>query len=108
MAAAWQEAQSGTGSGDESLTITISSSWTNFIDSNGYVWLLAKTTNPSDGSTPAVLYCDFVQCMIQVYGISHCDVINYKNVDVTDVKPYLFKAEFQLKGWLFESISGVF
>ena len=108
VASEWQEAQSGTGSGDETLTITISSSWTNFIDSNGYVWLLAKTTNPSDGSTPAVLYCDFVQCMIQVYGISHCDVINYKNVDVTDVKPYLFKAEFQLKGWLFESISGVF
>jgi hypothetical protein len=108
VASAWQEAQGGTGGGDETLTITISSSWTNFIDSNGYVWLLAKTTNPSNGSTPAVLYCDFVQCIFQVYGISHCDVSNYKNVDVTDVKPYLFKAEFLLKCWLFESISGVF
>jgi hypothetical protein len=108
VASAWQQAQSGTGGGDETLTITISSSWTDFIDSNGYVWLLAKTTNPSNGSTPAVLYCDFVQCTIQVYGISHCDVVSYRNIDVTDVKPYLFRAEFLLKGWLFESLSGVF
>ena len=108
VASAWQQAQSGTGGGDETLTITISSAWTDFIDSNGYIWLLAKTTNPSNGSTPAVLYCDFVQCTIQVYGISFCDVISYRNIDVTDVKPYLFRAEFLLKGWLFESISGVF
>jgi hypothetical protein len=108
VASAWQEAQSGTGGGDETLTITISANWPNFIDSSGYVWLLAKTTNPSNGSTPAVLYCDFVQCTIQVYGISFCDVISYRNVDITDVKPYLFRAEFLLKGWLFESISGVF
>jgi len=108
VASAWQQAQSGTGGADETLIITISSNWTDFIDSNGYVWLLAKTTNPSNGVTPAVLYCDFVQCTIQVYGISFCDVISYRNVDVTDVKPYLFRTEFRLKGWLFESISGVF
>jgi hypothetical protein len=108
VASAWQLAQIGMGSGDETLTITISSGWTDFIDSDGYVWLLARTTNPSNGSTPAVLYCDFVQCTIQVYGISHCDIIAYRNIDVTDVKPYLFRAEFLLKGWLFESISGSF
>ena len=108
VASAWQQAHNGTGGGDETLTITISSSWTDFIDSNGYVWLLAKTTNPSDGSTPAVLYCDFVQCTIQVYGLTHCDVVSYRNIDITDVKPYLFRAEFLLKGWLFESLSGVF
>ena len=108
VASAWQEAQSGTGGGDETLTITISANWPNFIDSSGYVWLLAKTTNPSNGSTPAVLYCDFVQCTIQVYGLTHCDIVSYRNIDVTDVKPYLFRAEFLLKGWLFESISGVF
>ena len=108
VASAWQEAQSGTGGGDETLTVTISANSPNFIDSNGYVWLLAKTTNPSNGTTPAVLYCDFVQCTIQVYGISHCDVVSYRNIDVTDVKPYLFRAEFLLKGWLFESLSGVF
>ena len=108
VASAWQEAQSGTGGGDETLTITISANWPNFIDSSGYVWLLAKTTNPSNGSTPAVLYCDFVECTIQVYGLTYCDVVSYRNIDVTDVKPYLFRAEFLLKGWLFESISGVF
>jgi hypothetical protein len=108
VASAWQEAQSGTGGGDETLTITISANWPNFIGSSGYVWLLAKTTNPSNGSTPAVLYCDFVECTIQVYGLTYCDVVSYRNIDVTDVKPYLFRAEFRLKGWLFESISGVF
>jgi hypothetical protein len=108
VASAWQEAQSGTGGGDETLTITISANWPNFIDSSGYVWLLAKTANPSNGSTPAVLYCDFVQCTIQVYGLTHCDVVSYRNIDVTDVKPYLSRAEFLLKGWLFEPISGVF
>lgn len=108
VAAAWQQAQSGTGGADETLTITISSTWTDFIDSSGYVWLLAKTTNPSDGATPAVLYCDFVQCTIQVYGITFADVVSYRHIDVTEVKPYLFRTEFLLKGWLFETISGVF
>jgi hypothetical protein len=106
VTSAWQQAQSGTGGGDETLTITISSSWMDFIDSDGYVWLLAKTTNPSDGGTPAVLYCDFVQCIIQVYGITYCDVVSFRHIDVTDVKPFLFRAEFLLKGWLFEDISG--
>jgi hypothetical protein len=108
VASAWQQAQTGTGSGDETLTITISGNWPDFIDSSGYVWLLAKTTNPSNGSWPAVLYCDYVQCTIEVYGITFCDVISYRNIDVTDVKPYLFRAEFLLKGWLLESLSGVF
>jgi hypothetical protein len=103
-ASAWQQAQTGSGSGDETITITISANWPDFIDSNGYVWLLARTTNPSNGSTPAVLYCDFVQCTIQVYGITYCDIVSYRNIDVTDVKPYLFRTEFILKGWLFETI----
>jgi hypothetical protein len=106
VASAWQEAQSGIGGGDETLTITISVNWPNFIDSSGYVWLLARTTNPSNGTTPAVLYCDFVQCTIQVYGITYCDVVSYRNIDVTDVKPFLFRTEFLLKGWLFESLGG--
>lgn len=103
---AWQQAQTGTGSSDETVTITLLADWPNYIDSNGYVWLLARTTNPSNGSTPAVLYCDFVQCTIQVYGITYCDVASYRPVDVVDVKPFLFKTEFVLKGWLFETVSG--
>jgi hypothetical protein len=106
VSSAWQEAQSGIGGEDETLTITISSSWTDFIDSDGYVWLLAKTANPSSGETPAVLYCDFVQCTMQVYGITYCDIVSYRNIDVIEVKPFLLRSEFLLKGWLFESISG--
>jgi hypothetical protein len=107
-AAAWQQAQTGTGSEDETLTITISASCTDFVDSQGYVYLLARTTNPSNGSTLAVLYCDFAQLTVQVYGITYCDVVSYKPLDVVDVKPFLFKEEIVLKGWSFENISGVF
>jgi len=106
VASAWQQAQTGIGSSDETITITLSADWPNFIDDDGYVWLLARTTNPSNGTTPAVIYCDFVQCTIQVYGITYCDVVSYRNIDVVDVKPFLFRCEFLLRGWLFESISG--
>lgn len=105
VAATWQQAQTGAGSGDETVTITLSADWPDFIDSDDYVWLLARTTNASNGSTPAVLYCDFVQCTIQVYGITYCDVVSYRNIDVTEVKPFLFRTEFLLKAWLFENIS---
>jgi hypothetical protein len=106
VASAWQQAQTGSGGGDENLTIMISSNWTDYIDSSGYVWMLARTTNPSDGITQSVLYCDFVQLAVQVYGITYCDVVSYRYVDVTDVKPYLFRCEFLLKGWLYETVSG--
>jgi hypothetical protein len=102
----WEQAQSGTGSGDETLTITISANCTDYIDADGYGWFLARTTNPSNGTTPAVVYCDFVQLTIQVYGITYCDVVSYKPIDVVDVKPFLFKTELILKGWLFETVSG--
>lgn len=105
VASAWQQAQAGSGGGDETLTITISSNWTDYIDSSGYVWMLARTTNPSDGSTPAVLYCDFVQLTVQVRGITYCDVVSYKPIDVVEVKPFLFKTEFVLKGWAFENLA---
>jgi hypothetical protein len=106
VASEWQQAQMGTGSGDETVTITLSEDWPDFIDADGYVWLLARTTNPSNESYAAILYCDFVECIMQVYGITYCDVVSYRNVDVTDVKPFLFKTEFLLRGWLFETVSG--
>jgi hypothetical protein len=107
-ASAWQQAQSGTGSDDETITITLSASWPDFIDSNGYIWLLAKTTNPSSDSTPVFLHCDFVQCTIQVAGITHCDIQSFKNVLVTDFKPYLHSTEFVLRAWFIVNVSGVF
>jgi hypothetical protein len=109
FSSAWEQAQTGTGSGDEIITITISENCSNFVDANGYVWLLARTTNPSNGVTPAILYCDFAELTIQVNGLSFCDVVGYRHAPINpDVKPYLFQTEFTLKGWLFESISGVF
>jgi hypothetical protein len=41
---------------------------------------------------------------MQVYGITYCDVVSYRDMNVTDVKPFLFRTEFLLKGWLFESL----
>jgi hypothetical protein len=109
VAAAWQLAETGSGSGDEIVSIIVSEDWSDFIDGDSYVWLLVRTLNPSNGVTPAVLYCDYVECTIQVNGLTFCDIIGYRNVPVnSDVKPYLFQTEFTLKGWLFESISGVF
>ncbi len=109
VASEWLQAQTGTGGGDETVSITISADWPNFIDSNGYVWLLARTTNPSDGETAAVLYCDFAECTIQINGLANCDVVGYRHAPINpDVKPYVYQTEFTLKGQLFESIPGVF
>ena len=90
---------------DETLTIPISANWTDYVDADGYVWMIAKTTNPSNGVTPAVVYCDYVQLTVQVRGITNCDVVSYKPMDIVEVKPFLFKTELVLKGWAFEEIT---
>ena len=104
-AGAWQYPQYGTADTDETMTIPISANWTDYVDSDGYVWMIARTTNPSNGVTPAVLYCDYVQLTIQVRGITNCDVVSYKPMDIVEVKPFLFKTELVLKGWAFEEIT---
>ncbi len=104
-ASAWQNPQTGTAPEDQTLSITISSNWTDYVDSNGYVWLLARTTYASDGVTPAALYCDFVQLVVQVRGITYCDVASYRPDVDTSVKPFLYRTEFVLKGWVFESLA---
>ncbi len=101
---AWTNAQAGVGSSKEVLTITLSSSLTDYVDSDGYLWILARTTNPSDGSA-AVLYCDFVQCTIRVRGLTFCDVVSYRDVDLVSVKPFIFKTELILRGWFFENVT---
>ena len=101
---AWTNTQAGTGSAKETLTITLTSSLINYIDADGYLWLLARTTNTSNG-TAITLYCDFVQCVIQVQGVTKCDVVRYKNADVVSVKPFLFTSEFTLRAWLIENIT---
>jgi len=108
VAGAWQNAQSGTGGADETITITLTSYLADYIDSDGYVWLIARTTNPSDGSTPAILYCDYVNCSITVNGITYLDLVNFRDADRVDVKPFIYRTEFTLKSWCFEDIGGVF
>ena len=102
----WEEAQSGTGGADETIKITLTSSLTEYIDNDGYVWLLARTTNPSDGTTAAIIYCDYVVCSITVNGITYCDVVSYRDLDQVRVKPFLWRTEFMIKTWLFEKVLG--
>jgi hypothetical protein len=103
-AEAWQNAISGAGSTDETLTITLSSNLQNYIDADGNVYLLAQTSNPSDGVTPAVLYCDYVQTEFTVNGITYADVAGFRDVDEVRVKPFLWRTEFVVKTWLFETV----
>jgi hypothetical protein len=105
VAGAWQNAQSGGGGGvDEAITITLVSNLTEYVDADGCIWLLARTLNPSNGATPAVLFCDHVHCAVTVNGVTYCDVANYRNVDRVDVKPFVFRTEFTVKSWFFENI----
>jgi hypothetical protein len=108
VAGAWQNAQAGTGGADETITVTLTSNLTDYIDDNGYVWLLARTTNTSNGTTAAIIYCDYVSCTVTVNGITYLDVVSFRDADRVDVKPFIFRTEFQLKSWMFEDVGGVF
>jgi hypothetical protein len=108
VASAWQNAQQGTGGSDETISIMLTSGLTDYIDDSGYVWLLARTTNPSDGITPAILYCDYACCTVTVNGITYLDIVSYRDADRVDVKPFIYRTEFTLKSWSFEDIGGVF
>ena len=108
VAQAWQNAQAGTGGADETITITLTTSITDYIDDNGYVWLLARTTNPSNGTTAAILYCDYVSCTVTVNGITYLDVVSFRDADRVDTKPFIFRTEFQLRSWMFEDVGGAF
>ena len=104
-ASAWQNAQTGGAGGtDETITVMLVSDLPNYIDDEGYVWFLARTLNASDGSTPAVLYCDYTYCTVTVNGVSYCDIAGFRNLDRVDVKPFIFRTEFTVKSWFFENI----
>jgi hypothetical protein len=105
---AWGNAASGTESSDETITVTLTSSLSDYIDGSGFVWLLAKTTNPSNGSTPAILYCDCASCTVTVNGITYCDVATYRDQDNAEVSPFVFRTEIGLKSWLFEDVGGAY
>jgi len=104
-ASAWQNTQTGTGGDDEEIIITLESSLTDFIDSDGYVYLLARTTNASNGASPAVIHCDYVDCLVTVEGITYVDMVSYRDVDEVRVKPFIWRTEFTVKTWLFENVT---
>lgn len=101
----WEQAQTGTAGADETITITLTSNLTDYIDTDGYVYLLARTTNASDGVTAAVLHCDYSQNMITVKGITYADIVSYRDQDEVRVKPFLWRTEFMVKTWLFENVT---
>jgi hypothetical protein len=101
----WQNAQSNqAGAGDEALTLTLLANLPDYIDTEGYVWFLARTSSPSDDVTPAVLQCDYASCMVTVNGITYCDIASYRNLDRVDVKPFIYRTELVLKSWFIENI----
>jgi hypothetical protein len=105
---AWQSIAWNIVGTEETLSYTLTSDLsdlTDYITADGYIYLLARTRATSNGATPAVLNCDFVQCVIQVFGITHVDLQNFRNVLVTDLKPYLHSAEIAVKTWRFVTIS---
>ncbi len=105
LAGAWSNPQTGVSETDETLTITLTSNLTNYVNDDGFLYLMARTTNPSNGVSPAVLYSDFVQATVDVRSITFCDAHSYRDVDVTDVKPFLYKEEIVIVAWLFESVA---
>jgi len=105
VAEAWQNTQtSGAVAEDETVTISLMSDLTDYMDDDGFVWLFARTSNPSDGSTAAVLYCDYVCCTVTVNGITYCDVAGFRDLDDVRVRPFIFRTEFTVKTWMFENV----
>jgi len=101
----WQNAQTNiAGTADETLTLTLNANFPDFIDSEGYLWFFARTSNPSDGVSPAVLACDHAYCTVTVSGVTYLDVAGYRNLDRTDIKPPIYRTEFTVKSWLIENI----
>ncbi len=105
VASAWQNAQvGGQGGTDETIALTLTSGVPDYVDGEGFVWLLARTANASDGASPAVLNCDYVNCAATVNGIAYVDVVGFRNLDRVDVKPFIYRTEFTVKSWFFENI----
>jgi hypothetical protein len=94
----WQNEQTCVSGGeDQTLTITLAVNPADFMDEDGYVWLLARTSHPSDGSAAATLFCDYVNCTATVNGVTYCDVAGSRNIDRVDLKPPIYRTEFTVK-----------
>jgi hypothetical protein len=104
-ASAWENAVTGGAAGtDEAITVVLTSNITDYVDNDGYVYLLARTAELSDLSTPAVLRCDYVRCTVTVNGIVYCDIVGYRDQDEVRFKPFVWRTEFLVQTWLFEDV----
>jgi hypothetical protein len=107
ITSSWEHVQTGSGSSDETVTITLTTELPDFVEMDssgvGYIYLLARTTNPSDGVTPAVLYCDYVKCTLTVLSLTHIKFGTFHDADDVSVKPFLLHTEFLVIGWMFEN-----
>jgi hypothetical protein len=103
-AEAWENAVTGGAGGvDEAVAITPDSDLPDYVDGDGYVWLLAQTINASDGETAAVLRCDYVSLTVTVNGVIYCDILSFRDADRVDVKPFVYRTEITVKSWFFEN-----
>ncbi|XHH10474.1 MAG: hypothetical protein ACFCUE_07555 [Candidatus Bathyarchaeia archaeon] len=101
---AWQNQRTQGGNlQDHTATLTIENT-VDYIDNADYVWMLARTTDSSSESVPAVLFCDYASCTVTVNGVTYCDVSGYRQIDHSDVKPFIYRTEFTVKTWYFEKI----
>jgi hypothetical protein len=105
VAGTWSNLQIGSASADETVNLILTANLSNYVNDDGFLYLMVRTTNPSNGISPAVLNCDFVQATVDVRGITFCDAHSWRDVDVTDVKPFLYTEEIQIVAWLFESVA---
>ncbi len=102
-ASAWQNEQTFFSDGeDQTLTITLAANAADFVDEDNYVWLLARTTHPSDGTVAATLFCDYASCTATVNGITYCTVAGSRNLDRVDLKPPIYRTEFTVKTQLIQ------
>jgi hypothetical protein len=103
-ASAWQNQRTQDGNQqDHTATLTLTDDLVDRVDANGYVWVLARNTYASNGSIPSVLFADYASCTITVNGVTYCDVSSYRQSDLLDVKPFIFRTEFTVKSWFFEN-----
>lgn len=102
--ACWTNQTSSISEQDHTQTLTIATNPSDYVDGQGFVWLLAQTVHASDGSLPAVLFCDYAMCTVTVRGITYLDVHSYRNLDRADIKPPIYRTEFTLKSWFIQNI----
>ena len=102
---AWSNPQSGTAAADETLTITLTANLPNYVNDDGFCTFWQKQPTHPMGLLLPFLAAILCRQPLTCRGITFCDIHSYRDVDVVDVKPFLYKEEIQLVAWLFESVA---